>query len=152
MKKNIRARTIIIFTQIVKKTNKIPIINVICKTICFIMLTILLAIYYTGIELSRKVNFPTLFIISTVLLSLSTTSFIQISGSNLNEEIDISTRLELKTESPSQDAIEFENKEPEIDNRTTYDQNLEAEIKLDESIELSETEINILRSMISQEL
>lgn len=140
MKESIPFRVIKIFTNIAKKTDRIPLINRICKVICLIMLSLFLAIYYTGIKLSRNVGLSTLFIIFTVLLSLSTTSFIQIVETNLNGEIDISTRLEL------------ESKETEIDNRTAYDQNLKAETKLDESIELSETEINILRSIISQEL
>lgn len=113
------------------------------------MLSILLAIYYTGKSLSRRVSLSTLLILLTALLSLSTTSYMLISETNSNEEINISTRLELKTESPSQDAIEFVSIETEIDNRTAYDQNLKVETKVDE---ISEAQLNTLRSMLIEEL
>lgn len=116
------------------------------------MLSISLAIYYTWKIFLSRVNLSSLLIIVTILLSLTTTSFMQINETNSNEEIDITTRLELKTESSSQDAIELEGTETEIGNGTAHAQNLKTETKLDESIELSEAEINILRSLLSEEL
>lgn len=152
MKKSKKDRITIIFIKIIKKTSRIPIINIICITICKILLSIILSIYYIGKIFLRK-GWPTLLLTLTALLSLSTTSFMLIGETTPNEKIDISMRLELKTESPSQDAIVLENMETETNNKIAYDENLNSGAASDECIlDLSETQLNTIRSMLSEEL
>ena len=93
-------------------------------------------------------------IITLILAALSTcvTSLERI-NSNSNEEPDISTRLELITDSLSQDANELKSIETELNNRIAYVQDLKAEAELAESIlDVSETQLNAIHSMIREEL
>ena len=93
-------------------------------------------------------------ILTLILAALSTcVTYLERINSNSNEEPDISTRLELITDSLSQDANELKSIETELNNRIAYVQDLKAEAELAESIlDVSETQLNAIHSMIREEL
>lgn len=96
-------------------------------------------------------------IIAGVILSLVSSLLIErfFLGSETNnyEEPDISTRLEIITESLSQNANDLKSIETELENRISYVEDLNAKAEAAESIlNVSETQINAIHSMISEEL